>query len=134
MSNRVIGTVIRVKDAGYGFLMCPAGNVFFHADDLPPEIPFEDSFGRRFDFALESNDGKLRARDMYEHVGETFSGVIGPIREGRDFAFIQPDAGGTATFVHRFEVQGDFVEGKRVSYQVQETPRGTKAVCVKVLE
>lgn len=135
MSDRIIGTVIRLKDAGFGFLACESGNIFFHCSDLPPGIRHEDSMGRRFDFALETEDGKLRARDLYEFTGgETMTGVVGSIRADRDFAFIRHRDG--EIFFHRTDVRGDFqtLAGKRVSFEIQPTARGPRAVCVEAIE
>lgn len=133
MNNRMIGTVICVKD-GYGFLVTGAGDAYFQRSDLPPDFPFVESLGLQFDFILESVNGKLRARDLYEHVGETFTGSV-RIPPGKEFGFIRQPSG-DEVFFHRNQVRGDFdsIRGKTVSFRMQETPRGMAAVCVEVAE
>ncbi len=55
---------------------------------------------------------------------------------GRGYGFIKPDEGENDVFVHHSELKGavDLEEGQRVEFEVQDSPRGPRAVNVTIIE
>ena len=55
--------------------------------------------------------------------------------DGRGYGFIQPEGGGDDVFVHHSGLISvyELKEGQEVEFEVEDTPRGPRAVKVKVL-
>ena len=55
---------------------------------------------------------------------------------GRGYGFIKPDEGEEDVFVHHSELRGAYSlrEGQRVEFDVERTPRGPRAINVKLIE
>jgi CspA family cold shock protein len=55
--------------------------------------------------------------------------------DGRGYGFIQPEEGGDDVFLHYSELTSDHdpKEGEEVEFEVEDTPRGPRAIKVKVL-
>ena len=55
--------------------------------------------------------------------------------EGRGYGFIQPEDSGDDVFVHHSGLISayELKEGQEVEFEVEDTPRGPRAVEVKVL-
>ena len=55
--------------------------------------------------------------------------------EGRGYGFIEPDEGGDDVFVHNTDLDGTYVlmQGQKVEFDVETTPKGPRAVNVKVV-
>ena len=51
----------------------------------------------------------------------------------KGFGFITPDDGGKDVFVHKNNLIDEIAEGNKVSYDVEEGPKGLNAVNVKVI-
>ena len=51
----------------------------------------------------------------------------------KGFGFITPDDGGKDVFVHKNNLIDEIAEGDKVSYDVEEGPKGLNAVNVKVI-
>lgn len=58
-------------------------------------------------------------------------GTVKFFNESKGFGFITPDAGGKDVFVHSSGLQDDIQEGDKVSYEIEDTPKGASAVKVK---
>lgn len=58
-------------------------------------------------------------------------GTVKFFNESKGFGFITPDAGGKDVFVHTSGLQDDIQEGDKVSYEIEDTPKGASAVKVK---
>jgi CspA family cold shock protein len=61
------------------------------------------------------------------------NGTVKFFNETKGFGFITPDAGGKDVFVHSSGLKDEIREGDKVTYDVQETPRGLSASNVKVV-
>ena len=51
----------------------------------------------------------------------------------KGFGFITPDDGGKDVFVHQSGLTDEITEGDKVSYDVQEGPKGLNAANVKLV-
>ena len=60
-------------------------------------------------------------------------GTVKFFNTSKGFGFITPDDGGKDLFVHTNGVTGTIADGDKVSYDVEETPKGLNAVNVKVV-
>ena len=62
------------------------------------------------------------------------TGTVKWFNETRGFGFITPDDGSKDVFVHHSAIQGagykTLAEGQKVSYEVQQTPKGLAAANV----
>jgi len=56
--------------------------------------------------------------------------------EGRGYGFIEPDEGGDDIFVHNTDLDGTYVlmQGQKVEFDVETTPKGPRARNVKVID
>ena len=56
--------------------------------------------------------------------------------DGRGYGFIEPDEGGDDIFVHNTDLDGTYVlmQGQKVEFDVETTPKGPRARNVKVIE
>lgn len=53
----------------------------------------------------------------------------------KNFGFIEPDEGDEDLFVHRTEIEGNYLnEGDEVEFDSEESERGPRAVSVKKIE
>ena len=59
-------------------------------------------------------------------------GTVKFFNESKGFGFITPDDGGKDVFVHKNGLTDEITEGDKVSYDVEETPKGLNAINVKV--
>lgn len=60
------------------------------------------------------------------------NGTVKFFNSSKGFGFITPDEGGKDVFVHQNGLTDDINEGDKVSYDVEETPKGLSAINVKV--
>ncbi|MDB2408967.1 cold-shock protein [Crocinitomicaceae bacterium] len=60
------------------------------------------------------------------------NGTVKFFNTTKGFGFITPDDGGKDVFVHQNGLTEDINEGDKVSYDVEETPKGLNALNVKV--
>ena len=61
------------------------------------------------------------------------SGTVKFFNNAKGFGFITPDDGGKDVFVHQNGLTDDITEGDKVSYDVEESPKGLNAINVKVV-
>lgn len=61
------------------------------------------------------------------------NGTVKFFNETKGFGFIVPDDGGKDVFVHVNGCEDEINEGDKVSYDVEETPKGLSAANVKVV-
>ncbi len=61
------------------------------------------------------------------------NGTVKFFNESKGFGFITPDEGGKDVFVHASGLDGTILnEGDKVSYEVEEGPKGLNAVNVSL--
>jgi CspA family cold shock protein len=60
------------------------------------------------------------------------NGTVKFFNNAKGFGFITPDDGGKDVFVHQNGLTEDIREGDKVSYDVEESPKGLNATNVKV--
>ncbi len=62
------------------------------------------------------------------------TGTVKWFNEAKGFGFITPQNGGKDVFVHHSAIQGSgfktLAEGQKVSFEIQQTPKGPAAVNV----
>ncbi|MBT3647441.1 MAG: cold shock domain-containing protein [Flavobacteriales bacterium] len=59
-------------------------------------------------------------------------GTVKFFNTAKGFGFIAPDDGSKDVFVHQNGLTSDITEGDKVSYDVEESPKGLNAINVKV--
>ena len=59
------------------------------------------------------------------------NGTVKFFNKSKGFGFITPDDGGKDVFVHQNGLTDEITEGDKVSYDVEESPKGLNAVNVK---
>ena len=60
------------------------------------------------------------------------NGTVKFFNNAKGFGFIIPDDGGKDVFVHKNGLTNEISEGDKVSYDVEESPKGLNAINVKV--
>jgi CspA family cold shock protein len=60
------------------------------------------------------------------------NGTVKFFNNAKGFGFITPDDGSKDVFVHQNGLTDEITEGDKVSYDVEETPKGLNAINVKV--
>ncbi len=60
-------------------------------------------------------------------------GTVKFFNNAKGFGFITPDDGSKDVFVHKNDITEPISEGDKVSYDVEESPKGLNAVGVKVV-
>ena len=60
------------------------------------------------------------------------TGTVKFFNRARGFGFITPDDGSKDVFVHKNNLIDEITEGDKVSYEVEEGPKGLNATDVKV--
>lgn len=60
-------------------------------------------------------------------------GTVKFFNNAKGFGFITPDDGGKDVFVHQSGLNDEIREGDKVSYDVQEGPKGLNAANVKLV-
>ena len=65
-------------------------------------------------------------------MAERQVGVVKWFNNAKGFGFITPDDGGKDVFVHQNGLTDEISEGDKVSYEVEESPKGLNAINVKV--
>jgi len=60
------------------------------------------------------------------------NGTVKFFNNSKGFGFITPDDGSKDVFVHQNGLTDEITEGDKVSYDVEETPKGLNAINVKV--
>ena len=60
------------------------------------------------------------------------NGTVKFFNNSKGFGFITPDDGGKDVFVHQNGLTDEITEGDKVSYDVEETPKGLNAINVKL--
>ena len=61
------------------------------------------------------------------------TGTVKFFNSTKGFGFITPDDGGKDVFVHQSGLNDEIREGDKVSYDVQEGPKGLNAANVKLV-
>jgi cold shock protein len=61
------------------------------------------------------------------------NGTVKFFNESKGYGFITPDAGGKDVFVHANGLKDEVREGDKVSYDVEESPKGLNALNVRVI-
>lgn len=61
------------------------------------------------------------------------NGTVKFFNDTKGFGFITPDSGEKDVFVHVSNLAEEINEGDKVSYDVEESPKGLNAVNVKVI-
>ena len=61
------------------------------------------------------------------------NGTVKFFNNAKGFGFISPDDGGKDVFVHQSGLTDEITEGDKVSYDVQEGPKGLSAANVTLL-
>ena len=61
------------------------------------------------------------------------NGTVKFFNNARGFGFITPDDGGKDLFVHKSDLVDEITEGDKVSYDVEESEKGLRAINVKVI-
>jgi len=61
------------------------------------------------------------------------NGTVKFFNNSKGFGFITPDDGSKDVFVHKNGLIDNITEGDKVSYEVEEGPKGLNAVNVKVI-
>jgi CspA family cold shock protein len=59
------------------------------------------------------------------------TGTVKFFNETKGFGFITPDEGGKDVFVHKTGLNEPIREGDKVSYEVEQSPKGLNAISVK---
>lgn len=60
-------------------------------------------------------------------------GTVKFFNNSKGFGFITPDDGSKDVFVHANGLEDEIDEGDKVSYDVEESPKGLNAINVKVV-
>ena len=60
------------------------------------------------------------------------NGTVKFFNTSKGFGFITPDDGSKDVFVHQNGLTDEITEGDKVSYDVEESPKGLNALNVKV--
>ncbi|MDG2173372.1 MAG: cold-shock protein [Flavobacteriaceae bacterium] len=61
------------------------------------------------------------------------NGTVKFFNNTKGFGFITPETGEKDVFVHKNNLIDEINEGDKVSYDVEETPKGMSAINVKVV-
>ncbi|MDR9375236.1 MAG: cold-shock protein [Schleiferiaceae bacterium] len=61
------------------------------------------------------------------------NGTVKFFNNTKGFGFITPDEGGKDVFVHKNNLKEDIDEGDKVSFEIEETPKGLSAINVEVV-
>lgn len=61
------------------------------------------------------------------------NGTVKFFNNAKGFGFITPEDGGKDVFVHANNLNGDITEGDKVSFDIEESPKGLNATNVNVL-
>jgi CspA family cold shock protein len=69
-------------------------------------------------------------------VKRSLKGTVKRWLMGRGYGFINPDGEDDDVFVHHSEIENSYElrEGQVVEFEVEDTPKGPRAVNVKVVE
>ena len=59
------------------------------------------------------------------------TGTVKFFNNAKGFGFITPDDGGKDVFVHANNLTDEISEGNKVSYDVEESPKGLNAINVR---
>jgi len=75
---------------------------------------------------------------MYAESKTQVAGIVRSVMVARGFGFLEPTAGGPQVFFHASDLLGlDFDEQlreRRVTYTLQQTPKGSRAKSVRAAE
>jgi len=61
------------------------------------------------------------------------NGTVKFFNNAKGFGFITPDEGDKDVFVHVNSLTEEIAEGDKVTYDVEESPKGSNAINVKVV-
>ena len=93
--------------------------------DTPPE-PVEE------EIALEDIEISVPPKEVEENDGDP-TGVVDFYNEQRGFGFIREGDGVIKYFFHRSNADYGIAEGDRVTYRLEQGPKGINAVDVKII-
>ena len=68
----------------------------------------------------------------YYKIYTMSNGTVKFFINAKGFGFITPEDGGKDVFVHKNGLSEDIQEGDKVSYDVEESPKGLNAINVRV--
>lgn len=60
------------------------------------------------------------------------NGTVKFFNNAKGFGFITPDDGSKDVFVHKNDLDSEITEGDKVTYEVEESPKGLNAVNVSM--
>jgi CspA family cold shock protein len=60
------------------------------------------------------------------------NGTVKFFNNAKGFGFITPDDGSKDVFVHKNDLDVEITEGDKVSYEVEESPKGLNAVNISL--
>lgn len=76
--------------------------------------------------------GNNRSRfDRDALLSNMASGTVKFFNSEKGFGFITPDSGERDVFVHKTGTKSQLFEGDKVTYEVEETPKGLNAINVE---
>lgn len=78
---------------------------------------------------------RTRSLQIYFHIKLKImgNGTVKFFNNAKGFGFIVPEDGGKDVFVHQSGLTDEITEGDKVSYDVQEGPKGLNATNVKLV-
>ena len=74
----------------------------------------------------------LTHKCFLKNIGLQMKGTVKFFNNAKGFGFITPEDGGKDVFVHKNGLSEDIHEGDKVSYDVEESPKGLNAINVRV--
>jgi cold shock protein len=69
---------------------------------------------------------------LYYKIYIMSNGTVKFFNNAKGFGFITPEDGGKDVFVHKNGLSDDINEGDKVSYDVEESPKGLNAINVRI--
>ena len=125
--------------------LCSCENEPVNTEELIVEIPIEEKLPQVFintNGAEIIDEPKINAEmtitvndeiDYTGAIGKEIRGSSSQMFPKKQFGFITPETGEKDVFVHKNGLIDKINEGDKVSYDVEETPKGMNAINVKVV-